>query len=51
MQSAFFRVNLDDDLAEWVRSEAERKRCSFSRVLKELVIEAVMKSESVKKGK
>lgn len=37
------QVNLDADLAEWARREAERRRCSISQVIRELVARAAEK--------
>jgi len=35
------KINLDQDLLEWVRSEAARRRCSVSQVIRELVFQAM----------
>lgn len=41
MKRPRIQVNLDPDLAAWVKAEAERRRCSASQVLRELVVEAM----------
>lgn len=46
MKRENIKVNLDPDLAMWVRTEAKRRRCSISQVIRELV--AVAKTASSK---
>ena len=43
MKRENFKVNLDADLAAWLRAEAARRRCSFSQVVRELIAEAMAK--------
>lgn len=37
-------MNLDPDLIEWIRAKAERRRCSMSQVVRDLIVEKIEKA-------
>ncbi len=47
MRKQSFNANLDPDMMEWLRKEAERRRVSMNQVLRDLVIKAM--AEQVQK--
>jgi len=32
------KLNIDPDLHEWVKTEAQRRRCSMSQVIRDLIV-------------
>jgi len=48
MKGKVFAVSLDLDLADWVRREAMRRRCSLARVIKDLILERMVKDADTK---
>lgn len=43
MKKKPMHVMLDDDLTEWLRQEAVRRKCSVSQVLRTLIVDAMGK--------
>jgi hypothetical protein len=41
MKTESFKLKMDTAMAEWLRSEADRRRCSIAQVIRDLVVNAM----------